>query len=108
MYASSLSGEEEVPPGVVGVITNDAPDVLAHISVRARNLKVLDIYVHKYLHIYVYICIYMYIYIHICIFMHVCMYVCILLIYVFICICMYLYVYACMYVCNTYVCILLI
>jgi len=41
LLASSLSGEEEVPPGVVGVITPDAPDVLAHISVRARNLKVL-------------------------------------------------------------------
>jgi alpha-glucan,water dikinase len=41
LLAHSLSGEEEVPPGVVGVITPDAPDVLAHISVRARNLKVL-------------------------------------------------------------------
>ncbi|EKX44106.1 hypothetical protein GUITHDRAFT_72452 [Guillardia theta CCMP2712] len=41
LLANSLSGEEEVPPGVVGVITPDAPDVLAHISVRARNLKVL-------------------------------------------------------------------
>jgi len=40
LLANSLSGEEEVPPGVVGVITSDAPDVLAHISVRARNLKV--------------------------------------------------------------------
>eukprot|EP00292_Cryptomonas_paramecium_P002089 CAMPEP_0113682442 /NCGR_PEP_ID=MMETSP0038_2-20120614/12666_1 /TAXON_ID=2898 /ORGANISM="Cryptomonas paramecium" /LENGTH=1530 /DNA_ID=CAMNT_0000601513 /DNA_START=87 /DNA_END=4675 /DNA_ORIENTATION=- /assembly_acc=CAM_ASM_000170 len=40
LLASSVSGEEEVPPGVVGVITPDAPDVLAHISVRARNLKV--------------------------------------------------------------------
>jgi len=40
LLANSLSGEEEVPPGVVGVITPDAPDVLAHISVRARNLKV--------------------------------------------------------------------
>jgi len=39
LLASSLSGEEEVPPGVVGVITPDAPDVLAHISVRARNLR---------------------------------------------------------------------
>eukprot|EP00291_Cryptomonas_curvata_P021640 CAMPEP_0172172742 /NCGR_PEP_ID=MMETSP1050-20130122/12626_1 /TAXON_ID=233186 /ORGANISM="Cryptomonas curvata, Strain CCAP979/52" /LENGTH=1504 /DNA_ID=CAMNT_0012844337 /DNA_START=29 /DNA_END=4543 /DNA_ORIENTATION=- len=40
LLAGSVSGEEEVPPGVVGVITPDAPDVLAHISVRARNLKV--------------------------------------------------------------------
>ena len=54
-YGSSLSGEEEVPPGVVGVITNDAPDVLAHISVRARNLKVLDICTYMYAYIYIYI-----------------------------------------------------
>jgi len=40
LLANSLSGEEEVPPGVVGVITPEAPDVLAHISVRARNLHV--------------------------------------------------------------------
>mmetsp|Transcript_43979 Transcript_43979/g.104093 ORF Transcript_43979/g.104093 Transcript_43979/m.104093 type:complete len:1491 (+) Transcript_43979:153-4625(+) len=40
LLANSLSGEEEVPPGVVGVITPEAPDVLAHISVRARNLRV--------------------------------------------------------------------
>jgi len=41
LLAHSLGGEEEVPPGVVGIITPDAPDVLAHISVRARNLNVL-------------------------------------------------------------------
>jgi alpha-glucan,water dikinase len=41
LVASSVSGEEEVPDGVVAVITPDAPDVLSHIAVRARNLRVL-------------------------------------------------------------------
>ncbi len=40
LLARKVSGEEEVPAGVEGVITCDAPDLLAHISVRARNLKV--------------------------------------------------------------------
>ncbi len=53
LLANAVSGEEEVPAGVKGVITKDAPDVLAHISVRARNLKV---------HTCVYICVYMYIF----------------------------------------------
>ena len=35
-----VTGEEEVPEGVVGVLTPDAPDVLSHLSVRARNMKV--------------------------------------------------------------------
>ena len=66
LLAHSLSGEEEVPPGVVGVITPDAPDVLAHISVRARNLKVLlatcfDMYVCMY------VCMYIYVYVYVCI-----------------------------------------
>ena len=35
------SGEEEVPPGVVGVIVlGDCPDVLSHCAVRARNCKI--------------------------------------------------------------------
>ena len=41
LLAGSISGEEEPPAGVKGIITRDAPDVLAHISVRARNLKIL-------------------------------------------------------------------
>ncbi len=41
-----INGEEEVPPNVQAIIylnpyTGDHPDVLAHVSVRARNLKVM-------------------------------------------------------------------
>ena len=36
-----VTGEEEIPDGVVAVLTPDAPDVLSHVSVRARNMKVL-------------------------------------------------------------------
>ena len=32
-----VGGEEDIPPGVVAVITPDMPDVLSHVSVRARN-----------------------------------------------------------------------
>ncbi|XP_021304642.1 alpha-glucan water dikinase, chloroplastic isoform X2 [Sorghum bicolor] len=41
LVAKSVKGEEEIPDGVVGVITPDMPDVLSHVSVRARNSKVL-------------------------------------------------------------------
>lgn len=36
-----MTGEEEIPEGAVAVITPDAPDVLSHVSVRARNMRVL-------------------------------------------------------------------
>ena len=36
-----MTGEEEIPEGVVAVLTPDAPDVLSHVSVRARNMRVL-------------------------------------------------------------------
>ena len=36
-----VTGEEEIPDGVVAVLTPDAPDVLSHVAVRARNLKTL-------------------------------------------------------------------
>ncbi len=41
LFAKRITGEEEVPDGVVGVVGSDAPDVLAHLSVRARNMHVL-------------------------------------------------------------------
>jgi alpha-glucan,water dikinase len=41
LLAKSVSGEEEIPENCVGVITPDSPDVLSHISVRARNSKTL-------------------------------------------------------------------
>lgn len=46
LVAKSVKGEEEIPDGVVGVITPDMPDVLSHVSVRARNCKVFP--VHSY------------------------------------------------------------
>lgn len=41
ILAQRVTGEEEVPEGAVAVVTPDAPDVLSHVSVRARNMKVL-------------------------------------------------------------------
>ncbi|XP_025817671.1 alpha-glucan water dikinase, chloroplastic-like [Panicum hallii] len=41
LVANSVKGEEEIPDGVVAVLTPDMPDVLSHVSVRARNSKVL-------------------------------------------------------------------
>ncbi|KAK9809702.1 hypothetical protein WJX73_007079 [Symbiochloris irregularis] len=41
LLAKRVTGEEEVPEGAVAVLTPDAPDVLSHVSVRARNMKVL-------------------------------------------------------------------
>jgi alpha-glucan,water dikinase len=41
LISRRVGGEEDIPPGVVGLITPDMPDVLAHTSVRARNERVL-------------------------------------------------------------------
>lgn len=44
LIVDKITGEEEVPSNVQGIIllnSSDYPDVLAHVSVRARNLKVL-------------------------------------------------------------------
>lgn len=41
LVAKSVRGEEEIPEGVVAVLTPDMPDVLSHVSVRARNSKVV-------------------------------------------------------------------
>lgn len=40
LIAKSVKGEEEIPNGAVAVLTPDMPDVLSHVSVRARNSKV--------------------------------------------------------------------
>ncbi|KAM0009136.1 putative alpha-glucan, water dikinase [Helianthus debilis subsp. tardiflorus] len=40
LVAKTVSGEEEIPDGTVAVLTSDMPDVLSHVSVRARNSKV--------------------------------------------------------------------
>lgn len=41
LVAKSVKGEEEIPDGAVAVLTPDMPDVLSHVSVRARNSKVV-------------------------------------------------------------------
>ncbi|TYJ35370.1 hypothetical protein E1A91_A05G232500v1 [Gossypium mustelinum] len=40
IIATRVTGEEEIPDGVVAVLTSDAPDVLSHVSIRARNSKI--------------------------------------------------------------------
>eukprot|EP00887_Chlorella_sp_A99_P007269 scaffold2.g7269.t1 len=41
LLARRVTGEEEVPVGVVGLLSGDAPDVLSHLAVRSRNMHVL-------------------------------------------------------------------
>lgn len=41
LVANRVKGEEEIPDGTVAVLTPDMPDVLSHVSVRARNGKVV-------------------------------------------------------------------
>jgi alpha-glucan,water dikinase len=44
LLVEKITGEEEVPANVEAIVVlnaSDYPDVLAHVSVRARNLKVL-------------------------------------------------------------------
>jgi alpha-glucan,water dikinase len=47
LLVDRIQGEEEIPSNVSAIVllnpqeSNDYPDVLAHVSVRARNLKVL-------------------------------------------------------------------
>ncbi|XP_027354124.1 alpha-glucan water dikinase 2 isoform X2 [Abrus precatorius] len=40
IIASKITGDEEISEGVVAVLTTDMPDVLSHISIRARNNKI--------------------------------------------------------------------
>lgn len=39
LIATRVNGEEEIPDGVVAVLTPDTPDVLSHVAIRARNNK---------------------------------------------------------------------
>ena len=44
LLCERINGEEEVPNNVQAIVlvdSTDYPDVLAHVSVRARNLKVM-------------------------------------------------------------------
>ena len=36
-----VAGDEEIPAGITSVITSDAPDLVSHVAVRARNARVL-------------------------------------------------------------------
>ncbi|KAG7617165.1 Alpha-glucan water dikinase 2 [Arabidopsis thaliana] len=40
IIASKVTGEEEIPAGVVAVLTPSMIDVLSHVSIRARNSKI--------------------------------------------------------------------
>lgn len=40
LIAGKVHGEEEIPEGAVALLTPDMPDILSHVSVRARNSKV--------------------------------------------------------------------
>jgi alpha-glucan,water dikinase len=41
LIADYVSGEEEIPQGATAVLTCDAPDLVSHVAVRARNAGVL-------------------------------------------------------------------
>jgi alpha-glucan,water dikinase len=41
LIADTVGGNEEIPEGVTAVITADTPDLVSHVSVRARNAGVL-------------------------------------------------------------------
>ncbi|HEY7155392.1 MAG TPA: hypothetical protein VH575_15625, partial [Gemmataceae bacterium] len=41
LVADEVSGQEEIPEGVTAVLTTDAPDLVSHVAVRARNAGVL-------------------------------------------------------------------
>lgn len=43
LVAGRVRGEEEIPDGAVAVLTPDMPDILSHVSVRARNGKVITL-----------------------------------------------------------------
>lgn len=48
LIATRVTGEEEIPDGVVAVMTPDTPDVLSHVSIRARNNKVYNLLYFNY------------------------------------------------------------
>jgi alpha-glucan,water dikinase len=41
IVADTVAGSEEIPEGVTAVLTADAPDLVSHVAVRARNAGVL-------------------------------------------------------------------
>ena len=45
LIASRVTGNEEIPDGVVAVLTPDMPDVLSHVAIRARNSKAYSLFI---------------------------------------------------------------
>lgn len=45
IIASRVTGNEEIPDGVVAVLTPDMPDVLSHVAIRARNSKAYNLFI---------------------------------------------------------------
>ncbi len=45
LIASRVTGNEEIPDGVVAVLTPDMPDVLSHVAIRARNSKAYNLFI---------------------------------------------------------------
>jgi alpha-glucan,water dikinase len=41
IIADSVSGDEEIPPGITAVIAPDVTDIVSHVAVRARNANLL-------------------------------------------------------------------
>jgi alpha-glucan, water dikinase len=41
LFADKITGNEEIPPGVTGVITSDTTDIVSHLAIRARNAHLL-------------------------------------------------------------------
>jgi alpha-glucan, water dikinase len=41
LVADAVSGDEEIPEGVIAVFTPDATDVVSHVAIRARNARLL-------------------------------------------------------------------
>lgn len=41
LVTDAVAGDEEIPAGITSVITSDAPDLVSHVAVRARNARVL-------------------------------------------------------------------
>lgn len=49
IVASRVTGNEEIPDGVVAVLTPDMPDVLSHVAIRARNSKAYNLFITSHL-----------------------------------------------------------
>jgi alpha-glucan,water dikinase len=41
VIADKITGDEEIPDGIMAIITPDVTDIVSHIAVRARNRNLL-------------------------------------------------------------------